>query len=69
MEAIHDTDTDTLQVPTRRYQRERGFTRGVFVVVPDWQNIDRYHVPDWYDDALEHASVAENIVATLTLNA
>lgn len=66
-----DTQSDgaTPIARTRRYERERGFTRGAFVVVPDWEPQSRYYVPDWYADALAHASVAENMLASITLQA
>jgi hypothetical protein len=40
-------DYGVLTARTRRYDRDRGFTRGAFVVVPEWENVE-----DLNDDAL-----------------
>lgn len=50
MSAIeYDSASDTYQAHTRRYERERGFTRGCFVVVPSWEPI---YPLDTYDDSI-----------------
>lgn len=36
------TDNDVPVARTRRWERDRGFTRGCFVVVPAWE-----YVPAW----------------------
>lgn len=65
MYIFYDADSDTLQTRTRARDNERHAP----LLVPEWEPVTWYSIPDWYADALESASVAENMLAPLTINA